>query len=347
MKKYNFLTLATLVLFALSCGKGEFFPGPTLYLGDTPVITSPANTDVLVLTENQANDPFKVTWTAAEYGFTAATTYIVEADRAGNNFANAVEVGRSTKLELNSTVSKLNTVLFSTLGLQGEVASDIEMRLVAKVSDEVPLVYSPSVALRVTPYTIVVVYPKLGVPGNYQGWNEKDETTVVYSVKSDNKYEGYLYFANPDGEYKYVENFSWDVNYGDTGANGTLDAGGDNIKLTAAGMYRLNADLNALTHTFALTNWGIIGDATPTGWDSDTDMIYDAIDRKLTITMDLIGGNKIKFRANDDWPVNLGDNDANGSLEYGGADIVVPESGNYTIDLILSGAIYTYKLTKN
>ncbi|MBK6932311.1 MAG: hypothetical protein IPH12_16215 [Saprospirales bacterium] len=55
----------------------------------------------------------------------------------------------------------------------------------------------------------------------------------------------------------------------------------------------------------------------------------------------------MKFRANDDWAVNLGDNDANKSLEYGGSDIVITDPGNYTIDLILSGAVYTYKVKKN
>jgi hypothetical protein len=55
----------------------------------------------------------------------------------------------------------------------------------------------------------------------------------------------------------------------------------------------------------------------------------------------------MKFRANNDWAVNLGDNDANRSLEYGGANIAVAESGNYTIELNLGNAVYTYKLTKN
>lgn len=345
MKKYINLTFAAIVLFAAGCGKGEFLPGPTLYLGDAPVITSPADQDVLVLTEDQANNPLTVTWTAAEYGFRAATTYTVEVDRAGNNFANAVVLGSSTGLQLNTTVSKLNTALFTTLGLQGEVAWDIEMRLVAKVSPEVDLVYSQPISMKVTPYTVVIIYPKLFVPGSYQGWNPADEKTVIYSAKSDGKFEGYIYFADPNTEYKYNDGTNW---YGDDNADGTLESAGgaSNIKVADPGMYRLNVNFNALTHTNAKISWGIIGDATPTGWNSDTDMIYDAVENKLTITMDLIVG-KIKFRANDDWPVNLGDDDANGSLEYGGADIAVTEAGNYTIDLILSGAIYTYKLTKN
>ena len=346
MKKYIYLTFAAAVLFAAGCGKGEFFPGPTLNIGDAAVITSPADGSAIVLTEDKAADPFMVTWTAADFGFSAAATYTVQLDKAGNDFANAVSLGNSTGLELNTTVAKLNTALFTTLGLPGEAASNIEMRLAVKISPEVPEVYSAPVTLTVTPYTIVIVYPQLQVPGSYQGWNEKDNTTVIFSAKSDGKYEGYIYFPDPGAEFKYTVGPSWDTNYGDTGADGTLDAGGDNIKLTDAGMYRLNANLNNLTHTFAKYSWGIIGSATPTGWDSDTDLTYDAAGNKLTITMDLVAG-AIKFRANDDWAVNLGDDDANATMEYGGSDIVVAEAGNYTIDLILSGAIYTYKLKKN
>ena len=43
----------------------------------------------------------------------------------------------------------------------------------------------------------------------------------------------------------------------------------------------------------------------------------------------------------------MGDNDANKKLEYGGADIDVAEAGNYTLELNLSGAVYTYKITRN
>ena len=75
-------------------------------------------------------------------------------------------------------------------------------------------------------------------------------------------------------------------------------------------------------------------------------MTYDPVANKWTITLNLVAG-EIKFRANDDWAINFGDDGANKALEYGGANIAVAEDGNYTIDLILSGAVYTYKIKKN
>jgi hypothetical protein len=43
--------------------------------------------------------------------------------------------------------------------------------------------------------------------------------------------------------------------------------------------------------------------------------------------------------------LNLGDNDADGNLQFGGANISVPEDGNYTITLDLSNPrAYTHTL---
>jgi hypothetical protein len=64
------------------------------------------------------------------------------------------------------------------------------------------------------------------------------------------------------------------------------------------------------------------------------------------ITTNLIVG-KMKFRANDGWNINLGDTNADGTLDLGGTDIDVTEAGNFTIRLILNPSGYTYTLKKN
>ena len=51
------------------------------------------------------------------------------------------------------------------------------------------------------------------------------------------------------GEIKFRANDAWDLNYGDTGADGTLDAGGDNIALPDAGNYTIRFDPVKLTYT--------------------------------------------------------------------------------------------------
>lgn len=343
IRKYSLLIL--LVFAGLSACKDDDF-GPVLQPGNAPAFINPTDGASFELLEDKATEVMTTfVWSAADFGYQAAITYQVELDVAGNNFNDAVTLGTTTNDSLSVTVEKVNNILL-TKELPGETPSDVEVRVVASVSPEVgPLVSAP-ITLTITPYTVAINYPQLQVPGSYQGWDPANNSTIIWSVKSDDKYEGYLYFPDPNTEFKYTLGPSWDTNWGDDGADGTLDPNGANIVAAEAGVYKLNVDLNALTHSYLKTDWGLIGSATPNGWDSDQDMSYDPASGIWSITLDLVVG-EIKFRANDDWAINLGDNDTNKTLEYDGANIPIAENGNYTVELILNVPKYTYKITKN
>ena len=105
-------------------------------------------------------------------------------------------------------------------------------------------------------------------------------------------------------------------------------------------------ELYDLTYSVLKTDWGLIGDATPGGWDADTNMTYSMDTKTWTLTTDLSVGN-IKFRANDNWDLNYGDDNFDGSMEQGGTDIPIEEAGNYTIVLNLEVAGYAYEVRKN
>ncbi|MDP4281501.1 MAG: RagB/SusD family nutrient uptake outer membrane protein [Bacteroidota bacterium] len=189
-------------------------------------------------------------------------------------------------------------------------------------------------------------YPVLYVPGSYQGWDPTNTSTVIASVKSDGNYEGYLYFPDANTSFKICQNPNWDVNWGDNGADGTLDPGGDNIQAADAGYYKLNVNLNNLTYTLVKTTWGIIGDATANGWDSDQDMTFDASTGLWKATLDLKVGS-IKFRANHAWDINYGDTGLDGILDAGGDNIPITVAGNYNITLKLGVPDYTYTIVQN
>lgn len=188
-------------------------------------------------------------------------------------------------------------------------------------------------------------YTLLNVPGDYQGWNPEDDNTALASLNDDGVYTGYIYFPADQLGFKFADG-GWDTNWGDTGADGTLELGGDNIAVPAAGFYQVNVNLNDLTYSLTLTDWGIIGDATPGGWDNDTNMTYNEADGAWEITTDLTGG-EMKFRANDGWDINFGDDASDALLEAGGANIAVPGGGNYTIKLYLGKPDYTYSIVSN
>ncbi len=330
------------VLVLSSCQKAEV--GPVITDPNAPVLTAPSTGLSLELTEANASDTLSFTWSAAtNWGFAAAVSYKVEMSYPGDNFANPKTLITTTALTGTTTYGSLNNLLMAEELAPG-VAADLQFRVSASVSDYVNSASSALVDMSVKPYRVIVNYPQLGVPGSYQGW-APDQPPFIYSLKSDGKYEGYVWFADANTSFKFTQGPGWDVNWGDTGADGTLNAGGDNIVAADPGYYKLNVDLPALTFTYTKTVWGMVGDATGS-WDVDQNLVYDAAKGTMSVTLDLVAG-KIKFRANGAWDINLGDFKTNLSLEYGGDDIPIAAAGNYTIVLDLRGPIYTYVITKN
>lgn len=192
-------------------------------------------------------------------------------------------------------------------------------------------------------------YPVIYVPGGYQAgsgyggdWTPAQAPNLA-SVNSDKNYEGYVYFA-AGGSFKFTQGPNWDVNWGDNGGDGTLETNGANLSVADAGYYKINVNLNDMTYTVLKTTWGIIGSASPGGWDTDTNMEFDPETKTWTAEIDLKAGD-IKFRANDGWDINYGDNGANGSLEANGSNIAIA-AGSYKISMKLGTPDYTYVIEK-
>ncbi|ULQ52898.1 serine hydrolase [Flavihumibacter fluvii] len=85
--------------------------------------------------------------------------------------------------------------------------------------------------------------------------------------------------------------------------------------------------------------WGLLGNATAVGWEGrQPDLVFteDAQHKGIwTITNIQLSTGNIKFRFDNDWTINFGDNDADGKLEADGSDIKVA-AGRYDILLDLT-----------
>ncbi len=190
----------------------------------------------------------------------------------------------------------------------------------------------------------------LHVAGNFQAasgygddWSPADAPQIGYQGTS-NVNDGYVYFADEGAEFKLVHGDNWDA--GDFGgADGTLTMGGDDIFASDAGYTRIWVNQAEMTYTLTVTEWGIIGDATPEGWDASTEMEFDPETKVWSVTLDLEDG-EFKFRANDDWDINYGSDDADGTLQFDGGNIPV-DAGNYTIELDLNGTSFEYSIEQN
>lgn len=153
---------------------------------------------------------------------------------------------------------------------------------------------------------------------------------------SEGLYKAALHMS--DGEFKIRQDNDWGVNLG-PGADGnldTLESNGGNIPISAGNYYvEFNETEMSLTVTPADPVWGIVGSATLNGWGDapDVKMIPDPCNEGVYIVygVTLIDG-EMKFRADDDWGVNLGDTGADGTTDSGGDNIAV-SAGTYNITL--------------
>jgi hypothetical protein len=141
-----------------------------------------------------------------------------------------------------------------------------------------------------------------------------------------------------DGKFKIRKNNDWGLNYGDNGADGTLESGGADMDITA-GKYLVTFNEKDLTVVIeSIPNiWGLVGSAY-NNWGATPDAQFDRDWRNdgvwILRNVTLIAG-KFKVRDDNSWGTNYGDNGANFSLELNGADIDAA-GGIYTITLDFS-----------
>ncbi|NOR28203.1 MAG: SusF/SusE family outer membrane protein [Lutibacter sp.] len=360
MKNIFKVLLLSIILVTIASCDNEDTVQLTLAPQGSGVITEPAQGTTIVLNpeETQINPALTINWTSSNYGTPTEITYTVEVAATGTNFEEPYVAASTINRYVSFNIGELNGIAVSA-GLSPFVEGELDIRLKSSVgttgSQEQ---ISETVIIFVTPFTTDL--PKIAVPGNHQGWDPASAQTLAASAFGETDYEGYVWL---DGQFKFIApnetggffwgNLDWGDASGVDGSNtGVLVADGEGNVEVGTGYHFVQADTEALTYSATPISWGVIGNATPTGWDSDTDMIYDAESRTLKLTIDLTQqdapDNGIKFRANDGWDLNLGDSGADGTMEEGGENIGVPSAGNYTVTLDLSNPReYTYSLVKN
>lgn len=346
-------------LFTISCKKDAVLT--TLQSVSFSSSLKASATSVTLTSKNDTSSVITFSWPAVVYPVKASVTYTLQVDvpkdTVGNNaWANAtgVVVGKDVLSKSYKGID-FNTLAMS-LGLVAGTPGSLAFRVMA-YQDQ--YAYSKSVTVNVTPHQLIATYPLLYVPGDYQGWSPPTAPTIA-SLKSNKIYEGYINESS-GGTYhfKFTSAADWNhINYGDAGS-GKLSTDGlaGDLVLPSSGYYELSADLNTNIWTYTKTTWSILGDATPGGWSTDTQLTYDATKQVWTVTANMLSTGSFKFRANNAWTIDFGI-DANGKLAYADSpiygynsavnNITVPISGNYTITLDLHDpSNYNYTLRKN
>lgn len=353
MKNLIIIILAFIgVSFLTSCEKE--MKDPRLDMSQTvkPAFNNPASGSSFVLTQDGTDSIFtEFSWTAAVYNLdnVSSTNYVLEMAPAGSNFAGAVNLVTTTGTSFSITIGQMNSKLLG-MGLVKDSAQNIELRIFTYINKESDYsnIYSDVIALTVTPYEPIIGFPRLYVPGDYQEW---DYATApkIYDFDNDGEYNGYIYFPE-GGTLKFK--FSSDPDsehtiYGD-GGGGSLstDSGAGDLTVPAAGGYAIVVDVNLLTWSATLQNWGVIGQWLD--WASDINLEWDITTQELSVTVENIpaaADQRFKYRANDAWDINLGAKTPDdGTLVQGGADIPIPDGGTITFYLSFITPEPTYRI---
>lgn len=314
----------------------------------------PSNNEVTIDASSTA-DSLRFKWQKAFAGKAGSTiTYKIKFVKKGDSFTNPLFQFNSKQNGADSAfvISYKDMDLALTgAGLDQSTTLNLEWTVEAKSGT------FTKYADYVNKYVIFSEVPEAPlpdyfVPGSHQGWSPST-APVIKSINSDDKYAGYVNFPDPENLFKITPERSWN---NDRGGNWLTEidgidegevVGGGNMVVKGAGFYLLEVDLVANTYKATPRSWGVIGSATPTGWNSDTDLVYDPADGKLKVTLALVAG-QLKFRADNDWAISYGDKTGDKILDTEwDNNINITEAGNYRIELDMrSISRLKYKLVK-
>lgn len=361
---FRLLAIAFIGFLVISCEKDE----DQAVINETTTGKLSVDKSAIILNELTANDAvINFTWTKPTFNIAVVSTQQIELGIKGSNFKKSATVDFANDATSGAiTHAAMNAAMFS-IGATADAVNDIEARL--KTSVGAAAFYSNVVAIKVTPYTPNpdLVYPKINVPGGYAGaagyadWTPGNSPNL-FSPGKNSEYRGFIYVTAANSEYKFTINEDW---AGDKGDDGTftgklLESGEVNIKAATAGTYYIKTDWAANTYSSVKAAFGIIGDATPTGWGSDTDFVYNPTTKTFVINSIALNNTGVfKFRANDDWAMKFQPKKDDETLVSGKAvqsyfnaentvdgdpNYKVSEAGNYKIELDLHNSAF-YKLT--
>ncbi|MFP5439421.1 MAG: SusE domain-containing protein [Bacteroidia bacterium] len=331
---FKFLALTVLLTGAVSCEDEQdlkFVTPPASF----EILTPQAGESVILTPENENNPALSVVWTAVDYGTPTEVTYTVQVAKNGTDFATPIDVTSTSGTFANLNVITLNGAA-NAAGLEAFTEGGLDIRVKASVGSQAgEPAYSNVVTYLVTPY-VTYPYTDLYLVGAAvaTGWDNTSGTNMYPLFRSATNedlysYTGFFKGGGNDGQFKVIKTKgAWQPQYGSASAGvvGVNDGTGTDpnpFQIDATGYYTFT--INLADNTYSITPYtasgstyatiGLVGSATPGGWDADTDMTKSSFDPHIWYLNNvfLTAGNEIKFRANDGWDINWG-----GSTSYSG-----------------------------
>ncbi len=379
MKKIflSLILLAGTISTIVSCSNEKLDP---VAASSSINLTAPTGGTYVLTGATAGTTAFTASWSSAQFGFSAAVTYSLQAVKSTQSFDLAspsiVLASFNSDAAANEKVVNqrdLNNLLLSSGGSIGSSGS-FKLRIIGKPSTQLSgstngvTAVSNEVTITATPYDTFDEFSKLYLPGNYGGasgfadWSGAGNSATIFSAGNDGKYEGFVWMNVPSPEFKFNSDPTWSGHdRGESSSNGSYSGtlGGNNIKpADGAGTYFFTVNWPAGTYTMSKRQVAIIGAATPNGWGSGTYLTFDtnpASPYYKMYTMNLaLAADEFLIRLSDDWNNKMGTLSGNTEtattggqykIKLNGGNMKVPTAGNYKVVLdIRNSANYNLRL---
>lgn len=346
MKKFlSILALAGLI--ATSCVKEEPF-----VKFDASKAVAPALSEVTGGTLSAESPAISVSYTAADFGFSSATTYQLFVSTT-EDFAAAEKISASVgKENLSIEAKALNSVILNFKGAP-DTEFTLYFRLHAYMANNTGNAISSTelksnvVSGTFIPYNMLVMdkdtYPYVYVIGQYCDWkHDNAKLQYLYDYNKDGStYTGVIDFNGKAADgFKLTGGAGWDNgNWGsknqDEEAEAAIiqlidDGGSMNITAYSKRFYQFSFDKSTLklSKVAGFDKVGIIGGFNE--WGADVDMSYNPTYVRFYADLEVSADTELKFRADAAWDLNWGADCANN-----GGNIAV-KAGKYRVYLDLN-----------
>jgi len=313
-----------------------------------------------VLSEPAANlNPLlaTITWTQTEFNLSSAShpepagpvNYVLQIDKDGNNFANAVTVASTNGLSADIFVKDINTILLNKLNAVPQEENHLELRILVYYGQNQFIPSTNTLKLIITPYKPLEEVQAVYLLGDMNGWNNTNTEYIMFRNSNNPDDKVYTYTGRIAGNsyFKFIPQES----LGTYKAYCRKDDSTMTYEESSGGAFYNEVEryvtITINTEALAYTIEEYTGNNTavfyntigPIGgfcnWDNEPPMTkssYDGHQWSGTFTFDV--STACKFRGNKDWANNWGG--AAEDYPYGkavfdgpGANISVP--GTYKI----------------
>jgi len=357
MKKlniYSIILLVSLLTAGLFTSCDQNLPDSIAKAGALALTAS--KTTVELNQRYVANEAIGLTWTTGtNRGTGASISYLIQVDKKGNNFSNAITQSMGKGIYAKSfSVGALNDSLLTHWGSTAGTATDLEARVISTVYST-PAVSDTSavVTISVTPYQPVSKTLYIIGDASPKGWSADNALALIpQSDPTVFVYQGALSV----GSFKFITTKGQFLPSFNKGADSTkIVYRTDNsqadvqFSIKSAGVYKVVVNLLDLTISFgkldmpAYSDIYMVGSAAPNGWDiaNATKLTQSASNPFIFTYQGVMQAGEFKFpvNKNTDWGQDMFEkvDDTHMYLHVGGTSgddkWTIAKKGYYTITL--------------